>query len=45
MAGLVPAIHVFKLSDSKTWIPGTYAWSDAVLRTATAGHDDKKTED
>jgi len=23
MAGLVPAIHVFYVADSKTWIPGT----------------------
>jgi hypothetical protein len=22
MAGLVPAIHVFTLDDSKTWMPG-----------------------
>jgi hypothetical protein len=23
MAGLVPAIHVFELTASKTWMPGT----------------------
>jgi hypothetical protein len=23
MAGLVPAIHVFYVADSKTWMPGT----------------------
>jgi hypothetical protein len=25
MAGLVPAIHVFYVADSKTWMPGTQA--------------------
>jgi hypothetical protein len=39
MAGLVPAIHVFTLSnESKTWMPGT---SSAKTRFALlAGHDD-----
>jgi hypothetical protein len=38
MAGLVPAIHVFLVA--KTWMPGTIGErSDAVLRTAMAGHD------
>jgi len=37
MAGLVPAIHAYLL---KTWMPGTIGErSDAVLRTAMAGHD------
>jgi hypothetical protein len=42
MAGLVPAIHVFLRGDaSKTWMPGTIGErSDAVLRTAMAGHDE-----
>jgi hypothetical protein len=39
MAGLVPAIHVL-LSALKMWMPGTIGErSDAVLRTAMAGHD------
>jgi hypothetical protein len=38
MAGLVPAIHVFL--EAKAWMPGTIGErSDAVLRTAMAGHD------
>jgi hypothetical protein len=40
MAGLVPAIHVFSLAPAKTWMPGNIGeLSDAVLRTAMAGHD------
>jgi hypothetical protein len=39
MAGHVPATHVF-LFVAKTWMPGTIGkWSDAVVRTAMAGHD------
>jgi hypothetical protein len=40
MAGLVPASHLFGLWGLKTWMPGTIGErSDAVLRTAMAGHD------
>jgi hypothetical protein len=38
MAGLVPAIHVFVLSNVKTWMPAIGERSDAVLRTAMCGH-------
>jgi hypothetical protein len=34
MAGLVPAIHVFRITKQKAWMPGTIGErSDAVLRT------------
>jgi hypothetical protein len=46
MPGLVPGIHVFLKSYSKTWIAGTYAsGSDAVLRTAMPGHDGDRRDD
>jgi hypothetical protein len=43
MAGLVPAIYVFLFFwILKTWMPGAQvSGSDAVLRTAMAGHDDE----
>jgi 5-formyltetrahydrofolate cyclo-ligase len=42
MAGLVPAIHVFRLAhNEKSWVPGTIGErSDAVLRTLMAAHDE-----
>jgi hypothetical protein len=42
MAGLVPAIHA-SLYYAKAWMPGNIGErSDAVLRTAMAGHDDSE---
>jgi hypothetical protein len=43
MPGLVPGIHVLLAwIAAKTWMAGTKAsGSDAVLRTAVPGHDDK----
>ena len=46
MAGLAPAIHVFLFVLIKTWMPGTIGErSDAVLRTAKAGHDEPNARD
>jgi len=39
MAGLVPAIHVFR-DPPKMWMPARGERSDAVLRTAMRGHDE-----